>query len=127
MHDKDAQGNEFFKCDFCGKPWAEDRPMVEGHQGSLICGKCLTAAFTEVVHMGGGGEHAGSACALCLEVRKDPQWASPLRENARACRRCIKQSAAVLANDEDSAWKRPEAPGGAAQAADAANTHDDEE
>ena len=36
---------EDFLCDFCGEHWSEERPMVEGHHGSLACGPCLTAAF----------------------------------------------------------------------------------
>jgi hypothetical protein len=107
MHDKAAEGNEFFKCDFCRRAWAEDRPMVEGHQGSLICSSCLSTAYTDVVLADGGTQLAGGMCTLCLEQRDDPQWQSPLFEEARICRRCIKQSAGTLEHDPDHAWKRP--------------------
>ena len=38
-----------FLCDFCRREWTEDSPMVEGHHGSLVCGRCLTVAYIEVV------------------------------------------------------------------------------
>lgn len=115
MHDPKAQGNEFFKCDFCHAPWAEDRPMVEGHQGSLVCCRCLSAAYIEVVHLAGGhgaqGETVvGRKCAMCLEERTEPHWQSPMVETAYICKRCIKQSAGTLEHDEESGWKRPPTP-----------------
>ncbi len=106
MHDKDADGNEFFKCDFCGLAWADDRPMVEGHQGSLICAPCLTVAYVSLVVHEEGMVHSGAKCSMCLEERKQPQWESPVRD-ARVCLRCLKQSATVLEKDKDYAWKRP--------------------
>ncbi len=112
MHDESTTGNGFFKCDFCAQPWADDRPMVEGHQGSLICSKCLTASYAEIVHMGLGVLQPNEKCVLCLEVREEPLWLSPLRD-ARACKRCIKQSAGVLERDPEFGWKRPTAPGAA--------------
>lgn len=108
MHDKDAQGSEFFKCDFCHSPWAEDRPMVEGHQGSLICSKCLTLAWIEVISNAGGVTlPEGIVCKLCLEPRTDLCWQSPIRSDAYACRRCINQSGRILNKDKDSGWKLP--------------------
>jgi hypothetical protein len=108
MHDESADGSEFFKCDFCRRPWAEDRPMVEGHRGSLICGQCLTVAFADVVlHSGGATLPAGTTCKLCLEERKEPCWQSPMHETEWACLRCIKQSAGVLTKDKESGWTRP--------------------
>ncbi len=113
MHDTNAEGNEFFKCDFCHSPWAEDRPMVEGHQGSLICSRCLSAAYVEVVHMAGGVKRLGAKCVMCLEERQEPQWQSPLVETAFICKRCVKQSTGTLEHDEESGWKRPAPPAGA--------------
>lgn len=108
MHDQGAAGNDFFKCDFCLNPWAEDRPMVEGHRGSLICARCLTVAYSEVVaHERGTTPPEGVACALCLEDRSQAHWQSPAREQAWACERCIRQSGQMLEKDPDSGWTRP--------------------
>lgn len=115
MHDPAAQGSEFFKCDFCRRAWAEDRPMVEGHQGSLICSGCLTAAFVEVINSKGGVARSDDheKCTMCLETRDDPHWRSPMFETALICRRCIRQSAQAMSKDPDSNWKRPAPPPGA--------------
>ncbi len=108
MHDESAEGNAFFKCDFCLSPWSEDRPMVEGHRGSLICSSCLTVAYTQVV-VNDAGEliSEGVTCGLCLEARTQKHWHSPMREEAWGCERCIRQSAQTLEKDEELAWKRP--------------------
>jgi hypothetical protein len=132
MHDPTAEGVEFFKCDFCRKPWAEDRPMVEGHQGHLVCARCLTTAYLDVVHLGGGHDLAKSGCTMCLEQRPEQHWASPLFPDARICRRCIKQSATTLEKDPDSGWRRPapQGPGaiaGGAVAAAAAFAADEDD
>jgi hypothetical protein len=96
---------EDFLCDFCGRCWSPDRPMVEGHRGSLVCGPCLTVAWVEVVNHGQRSAMPGTECRLCRETRDGPAWASPLE--AVACLRCIKQSAGVLAKDAESGWKKP--------------------
>ena len=98
-------------CDFCGARF-EDEPMIQGHQGSLICLRCLSVAYADVVHFGGGHEGAGMRCTMCLEDRKQAQWESPVREGARICLRCIKQGATALEKDPESGWKRPEKPAG---------------
>lgn len=99
--------------------------MVEGHQGSCICGSCLTIAFVETADANAPGTDAsspgagagaartsgvvrGGLCKLCLETRSEPLWQSPLDGTALACRRCVRQSAAVLQKDPDSGWRRPE-------------------
>jgi hypothetical protein len=103
-------------CDFCRREWTEDLPMVEGHRGSCICGRCLTVAYTEVIlnRIGSAGETY--TCAMCLESERDraainrggePGWRSPLHEEAAICTRCIKQSAGVLQKDPDSGWRKP--------------------
>jgi len=109
MHDHAATGNDYFKCDFCRRSWAEELPMVEGHQGSLICSECLTAAYA-LVALRGEGEalQSPSVCALCLEQRADVHWRGPLGD-AWACKRCIKQSAAILEKDAEVGWKKPRA------------------
>ncbi len=109
MHDTDAAGNEYFKCDFCGKAWSEELPMVEGHRGSLICATCLSVAYADVVLRGQStAPPEGVTCAMCLEVRKDAQWQSPVKTESFVCLRCLKQSARMLEKDAESKWKRPE-------------------
>lgn len=94
-------------CDFCHASF-EAEPMIEGHQGSLLCLKCLSVAYSDVVNFGGGHENTGMMCRMCLEERKQPEWASPLDPEARVCLRCIKQAATALEKDPESGWKRPE-------------------
>lgn len=118
MHDPAFEGQlEFFKCDFCRRAWSEDRPMVEGHKGSLFCGTCLSAAYREVLIQKGGQmgvrgpvhpiEAPGPWCVMCLERREERYWTSPLYEEARSCTRCIRQSATMLSRDPESGWQKP--------------------
>jgi hypothetical protein len=103
-------------CDFCQREWTEDTPMIEGHRGSCICGKCLSIAYSEVVLHGQNSAGEDFACRLCLETGKDraalkrgsePGWQSPADPEAAICRRCIKLAAGAMAKDENSGWKRP--------------------
>jgi hypothetical protein len=110
MHNPAAEGNAYFVCDFCRNHFADDRPMVEGHKGSLICSHCLTVAYTALIHLGDGAELAGTGCTMCLEDRREAQWASPTHPDAHVCVRCIKQAAGVLCRDPDFGWKKPEPP-----------------
>jgi hypothetical protein len=96
-------------CDFCGAEWTETLPMVEGHQGSTICGRCLSEACRAVLVRKQGAAEAGAKCTMCLENRPEPGWRSPTRPEAVACKRCINQSAAILAKDKEMGWERPKA------------------
>ena len=108
MHDPEAQGQARFRCDFCGQAWTDERPMVEGHRGSLICAPCLGVAYAELVlHKAGVDLPADSTCRLCLERKDEPHWAGLVNEDALACKRCVRQSAAVLHSDDDIAWSKP--------------------
>lgn len=111
--DEDNLAMEDFLCDFCGNVWTDDRPMVEGHHGSCVCGHCLTVAYVELGLTTRGGDSggsegipAGTKCNLCLEVREESMWSSPMRE-AYLCKRCTKQSAGVLQKDKDIPWTKP--------------------
>lgn len=112
MHDKDHDGNLTFVCDYCRQPWSQDRNMVEGHRGSLICSNCLSIAYSEVVYLDQGAPvDKDEACLLCLENgRTDPHWRSPIYEQAVVCKRCLKQSAGVLNKDPDIDWQKPRDP-----------------
>ena len=96
-----------FICDYCRKAWDGTFPMVEGHQGALICGSCLTTAY-KAVALNQGPILAEGHCTLCLEDR-DALWASPAYE-VNACKRCIKQGAGRLHKDPDWDWTKPTAP-----------------
>lgn len=110
MHRTDAESNILESlCDFCGSPF-DQTPMIEGHQGSLICTKCLTVAYTYVVLHEAGEEEHGHTCTMCLEDRDQRQWRSPVDidgVHARACLRCIKQASTALERDPDLDWTRP--------------------
>lgn len=110
MHDTDASGSEFFKCDFCRAAWREDLPMVEGHRGSLICGDCLRAAFIAIVLTETGDPApADQVCAMCLSSPEKSIWR---REpgGPPACRRCVNQSARILSKDPEAGWRIPTKP-----------------
>ncbi len=96
-----------FVCDFCLTPWDGASPVVEGHRGSPLCGACLAAAYRELGLKPdpAGNAPAASTCVMCLEERKEPGWhgATP----AVICKRCAKQSAAVLAKNKDYQWVKP--------------------
>lgn len=99
-----------FLCDFCGRAWDGSFPLVEGHKGSLICGACLTVAYTEVVLL--DPDTASETieqlvCTMCLQHKSPPGWLSPVNESAWICLNCIKQSAGKLHKDPDWNWRKP--------------------
>ncbi len=104
-------------CDFCGRAWVESIPMVEGHHGSCICGRCLTLAYGRVVLAGEDDGGGSFPCRMCLETRSDSGAKSPIElpfagEDAVAamvCLRCIKLASRALEKDPDSGWSRPAA------------------
>jgi hypothetical protein len=110
MHTTDPNGLLIeSSCDFCAKRWDPEGTeiMIEGHQGSLLCMKCLSAAYAAVALHQTGAEHKGKTCTMCIEERGQPQWESPVQEGKRACLRCIKQAATALEKDEETGWRRP--------------------
>ncbi|MBX9737306.1 MAG: hypothetical protein K2X32_10315 [Phycisphaerales bacterium] len=136
MHDERCEGNDYFKCDFCLQSWSEDRPMIEGHKGSLVCCKCLTAAYADVVYAGQGvmgvagplkemmGQ--GPGCTMCLERRAELYWQSPVVDDALICRRCLRQAVTALESDPDFGYTRPPAPAGMSPPVEEIDADDDD-
>lgn len=103
-------------CDFCRRQWTEDLPLIEGHQGSCVCGHCLSLAYAEVVVHGQNSAPSEYRCPMCLETSADrravdrgdePGWQSPVDPAAVICRRCIELAAKALERDRDWNWTRP--------------------
>lgn len=110
MHTTDLSGHVISSsCDFCSKVWEPEGTeiMIEGHKGSLLCFKCLSAAYASVVLHKSGDELKGKMCVMCLEERNQPQWESPVNEGKRVCLRCMKQAATALEKDPETGWTRP--------------------
>jgi hypothetical protein len=94
-------------CDFCRTEWTQDLPVIEGHQGSIICGGCLSAAYRAVFLDKQPTAAPGDRCTMCLETRADAGWASPGYPGVCVCKRCINQAAAALSKDKDYHWRKP--------------------
>lgn len=92
-------------CNYCARPWTDEVPLVEGHQGSHICGDCLATAC--IALDAGTLVTSHRSCAMCLEHRDDPAWESPTVQESVICARCINLGATALQRDKDYAWKRP--------------------
>ena len=61
-------------CDYCGEAaWAAGHACIEGHQGSIVCGDCLTKAYTFIV-LDGNSQDSDAKCKMCLEHRDEPLW-----------------------------------------------------
>jgi hypothetical protein len=94
-------------CDYCGRAaWALGEPCIEGHEGSIVCGMCLSKAFAKLV-VEGSGEPVDQVCRMCLETRDQSSWTSKIDQEATICLRCIKQSATTLEKSEHWEWSRP--------------------
>jgi len=107
--DPDNVRMEDVLCDFCHRPWVEQIPMIEGHQGSVICGRCLRVAIAELSREAPKGTECH--CTMCLEQRDEPGWQSPAHPDAVVCRRCAEQAATTLERSPDFQWSRSGEPG----------------
>ena len=110
-----------FLCDYCGNTWSDDRPMIEGHRGSLVCAKCLSLAFDSLWNHAPAWDGTsppppvpddqqlpeGVLCMLCLEHREEPCWHSPMMDASWICKRCTKQSVVMLERDPEFGYARP--------------------
>ncbi len=94
-------------CDYCGNAaWAAGHPCIEGHQGSIVCGDCLTKAYTFIV-LDGNSQDSDEKCKMCLEHRDDPLWLGHFEPDTPICKRCIKQAAGALTKSKDWEWTKP--------------------
>lgn len=99
-------------CDFCGLDWDEITPMIEGHQGSVICINCLEKAIQNT-----SIAVAPFKCTMCLRELEGSErkfWAPGERneranQNAVICYSCIRQATRGFAKDPDMDWTPPEA------------------
>ena len=106
IDDENVQPEDIL-CDFCGDAaWANGSPCVEGHQGSIVCGSCLTRAFTDLM-LAKIEAQSDAKCRMCLEDRDDPFWFGTIEPIAPICKRCVKQSAGVLTKSKHWDWSKP--------------------
>ena len=105
-------------CDFCHREWDDQIPMLEGHHGSCVCGKCLSLAYREVILNKANSAPHDFKCPMCLEESADraalergnePGWQSPMYPDAVICKRCIKLASGALHKDRDFDWQKPKA------------------
>lgn len=97
-------------CDFCHREWTEQRPMVEGHKGSVICGECLAAAYRAIILTRAGAPEGGGElprCTMCIEQRREASWGSAEFPESVICARCTKLGASTLIRDKESGWSVP--------------------
>lgn len=111
MHRKGINVNdvqpEDILCDYCGRSaWAGGDPCIEGHQGSIVCGECLSLAYAGLV-LNKEGQHVEIKCRMCLETREGQSWSSEFDNEATICLRCIKQAATALEKSKHWEWSRP--------------------
>ena len=106
-------------CDFCHRVWTKDEPFIEGHRGSMICGKCLSVAFAQLMTDGPDIEHGPYECRMSREGEDDraalrragePGWRSPVDPDAVVSRKVVRMAAAVLQKDPDWDWSKPKIP-----------------
>ncbi|MBC8202833.1 MAG: hypothetical protein H8E91_03300 [Planctomycetes bacterium] len=106
INENDVQPEDIL-CDYCQRAaWSLGDPCIEGHRGSIVCGSCLTQAFTDIV-LGDKGEPVHWKCRMCLELRDQLSWHSKIDPEATICLRCIKQSATALEKSKHWEWSRP--------------------
>ena len=94
-------------CDFCGDAaWSQGKPCIEGHQGSIVCGICLTKAYKELV-LSKRELETEAKCRMFLENREDPVGLGAIEPIAPICKRCVKQSAGALTKSKHWDWSKP--------------------
>ncbi len=108
MQRETEEGYIIITCDFTGEDWDGESPMIEGHQGSVVCAEALLMAVEQA-------EPATerTQCTMCLRHRDPPMkmWrhpAPPEKANPDAviCWECIKLADRTFAKDPDVEWEK---------------------
>ena len=106
---RSEDGGIVISCDFCGTDWDEVLPMIEGHQGSILCLECLKRATDEITPT-----DESINCTLCLMEKEPdtPVWQPTERpetanSNAAICYSCMKQAMGTFSKDPDVDYKTP--------------------
>jgi hypothetical protein len=87
-------------CDFCGEEWDMVKPMIEGHQGSILCLSCLDRAID-----GAAPADEPFKCTMCLRDFDSGQraWSG---SGAAVCFDCLQQADRAFDKDPDTDWSR---------------------
>ena len=95
-------------CDFCGTDWDMEKPMIEGHKGSILCIDCLARGIEEAKPA-----PAGFMCTMCRQDYEAGTKAYiPLERAPNAnpkaviCWDCLQQADRTFARDKDTDWER---------------------
>ena len=87
-------------CDFCGDEWDMVKPMIEGHQGSILCLACLGRGIDEAAE----SDHPFK-CTMCIRDvdAGERGWTS---SGATVCYDCLQQADRAFDKDPDTEWTR---------------------
>lgn len=95
-------------CDFCGTDWDMTQPMIEGHQGSILCLGCLAAAIEKAAES--PGDFKCTMCQRDLDAGEKAYAPDPRPEDANdqatVCWDCTQQADRTFAKDPDTDWER---------------------
>ena len=102
-------GGIVISCDFCGADWDENRPMIEGHKGSVLCLACLRLALEQAQPADESFD-----CTLCLQRHEAGvrSWAHPAPDDlpgrnreACLCWACVRLAAKTFHKDKDTEFR----------------------
>lgn len=106
---REMDGGIIISCDFCGRDWDQQAPMIEGHRGSVICLDCFKRALDEA-----GPAQTAYDCTMCLQHREaggkvwrhpNPTPSAGLNRQAAICWPDIRQAAKAFHKDKDIDFK----------------------
>jgi hypothetical protein len=95
-------------CDFCGRDWDMEKPMIEGHRGSILCIDCLARAIGDAADAG-----EPFACTMCLRRfdaggrrYRSVEPSTDANADAVICWDCIQQADRAFGKDAQTDWQR---------------------